>query len=112
MSKLPIEAQFSYVQDILIKDINMDGFLDIVVVGNNFGVDVESGRSDASNGLVLINNKKGKFAPLTKKESGFSTQNLDSRKIKAIDESLIIVTNNSGPLQFFELKTPSIQQQK
>ncbi len=106
MSKLPIEAQFSYIQDILIKDINMDGFSDIVVVGNNFGVDTETGRSDASSGLVLINNKKGEFEPLTKKESGFSTQNSDSRKIKSINEKMFIVTNNSGDLQFFELKTP------
>jgi hypothetical protein len=102
--KLPIEAQFSYVQDILIKDLNNDGLKDVILVGNNYGVDIEVGRSDASNGLILINKGDGIFKPLNKTESGFSTQNLDSRKIQILDNNLIVVTNNSGPLQFFELQ--------
>jgi hypothetical protein len=101
---LPIEAQFSYVQDFLIKDVNNDNIKDIILVGNNYGVDVETGRSDASYGLVLVNQKEGRFNSQSTIESGFSTKRLDSRKISIINDNLIIVTNNSGPLQFYEIK--------
>ncbi len=101
---LPIEAQFSYVQDILVEDLNKDGKDDIVVVGNNYGVDIEMGKSDASYGLVLINKGGGNFDPLSVKESGFSTKGLDSRYIKLVAEGIIAVANNNGPLQLFEIQ--------
>jgi hypothetical protein len=104
ISSLPIEAQFSYTQDILIKDVNKDGIKDIILVGNNYAVDVETGRADASYGTVLIN-EKGKFSAIPITESGFSTQALDSRSIIDISESLIVVSNNNGPLQFFKIKS-------
>ncbi|WP_034062635.1 VCBS repeat-containing protein [Lacinutrix jangbogonensis] len=103
VSPLPVNAQFSYVQGILAKDLNADGSKDIILVGNNFGVDIEIGKSDASNGLVLINTKEG-FKPQTVLESGFTTKGLDSRNILEIADSLILVSNNNGPLQFFEVK--------
>jgi hypothetical protein len=103
VSVLPIQAQFSYVQGILVKDVNNDGEKDIILVGNNFGVDMEVGRSDASHGLVLINSK-GKFEALSINESGFSTKGYDSRQIIDINDDLIVVTNNDGPIQFFKIK--------
>ena len=56
---LPIEAQFSPILDGQVVDINKDGFLDLIYVGNDFGMEVQSGRQDASLGGVLI------FDPLT-----------------------------------------------
>ena len=103
VSPLPVRAQFSYVQGILAKDLNADGVKDLILVGNNFGVDIEVGKSDASNGLVLIKTKDG-FMPQSLLESGFSTRGLDSRNIIEISENLILVSNNNGPLQFFTLK--------
>lgn len=56
---LPIEAQFSPILDGQVVDVNKDGFLDLIYVGNDFGMEVQSGRQDASLGGVLI------FDPLT-----------------------------------------------
>ena len=102
ITPLTLQAQFSFVQDILIKDVNKDGQKDVVLVGNNYGVDTEMGRSDASYGVVLLNNKgKLEVAPVT--QTGFSTNALDSRFIVEISEEVIAVSNNNGPLQFFKL---------
>lgn len=61
-------AQISAMNGIQIKDINQDGHLDIMYVGNNYANEVFMGRYDASNGGVLLGNGKGKFAYLD--ESG------------------------------------------
>ncbi|MFD2561255.1 VCBS repeat-containing protein [Aquimarina rubra] len=99
---LPKKAQFAPIQDVLVKDINQDTFKDLILVGNDFGVDEESGISNASKGLVLIN-KKDSFQALNSLESGLNTYNMDSRHIVLINEKLFAVTNNNGPLQFFEI---------
>jgi hypothetical protein len=44
---LPIEAQVSPVKDALVDDFNNDGFKDIIIVGNHYGVEVETVRYDA-----------------------------------------------------------------
>ena len=103
VSPLPIQAQFSFIQDILVSDLNNDSYKDIVLVGNEFGVDIEMGRSDASYGTVFIN-QKGAFESTPISQSGFSTKGLDARSIMEVHKNLILVSNNSGPLQFFKLR--------
>lgn len=100
---LPEMAQFSVVQDILVEDLNSDNSLDIVLVGNNFGVDVETGKSDASKGCVLLGNK-GSLHSLFVHESGFSTGNFDTRQIAKINDNTIVVLSNNGPVQFYNLQ--------
>ena len=67
--KLPIESQFSSVHHIHTEDFNNDGFLDILLTGNNFEISTQLGRQDASQSVVLINDKKGFFN--TEKNSYF-----------------------------------------
>jgi hypothetical protein len=104
VTPLPIHAQFSFVQDILARDVDSDGKKDIILVGNNYGVDIENGRCDASHGLVLINAGKGKFIAQNVGSSGFSTKGLDTRKIVAVSDNVLVVSSNNGPLQFFKQK--------
>ncbi|MFT6929710.1 MAG: hypothetical protein ACI9AV_001585 [Sediminicola sp.] len=59
--ELPLITQASTTHDILIEDLNMDGYKDMVLVGNTFEISTQLGRLDASHGLVLINDKKGSF---------------------------------------------------
>ena len=56
---LPEMAQLSSINGMQILDINGDGYLDILFVGNNFANEVAMGRYDASNGGVLLGNGKG-----------------------------------------------------
>jgi len=66
---LPAEVQFSEANSINIYDINKDGNQDIIIVGNNFDTEVETCRSDASKGTVLINNGNMEFRPLPDSKS-------------------------------------------
>jgi hypothetical protein len=57
----PIQGQVNPIKDPLIKDANGDGFKDIMVVGNHYGVEVETTRYDAGFGLLLLGDGKNNF---------------------------------------------------
>ena len=61
---LPLMAQISAMNGMQVKDINQDGHLDILYVGNNYANEVFMGRYDASHGGVLAGNGKGQFTYL------------------------------------------------
>ena len=56
---LPTEAQFSPVRDIMVRDFNKDGIMDLALVGNDYAVRPSYGRYDASYGWCLLG-KQGK----------------------------------------------------
>ena len=62
--------QFSSVNSILIDDFNADGNADAVLSGNLYQSEVETPRNDASYGVLLLGNGKGKFMSLFPYESG------------------------------------------
>lgn len=68
MHPLPIEAQLAPIYGIQTLDYDHDGRLDIVMVGNDFGMEVQQGRADAFVGLVL-HNAGAQFEPLRLAES-------------------------------------------
>ncbi|MGO8056170.1 hypothetical protein, partial [Rhizobium leguminosarum] len=51
--KLPMEAQLSTVNGIIVKDFDGDGKKDILLAGNKFDVEVETTPADASAGVFL-----------------------------------------------------------
>ncbi|MDG2396697.1 MAG: FG-GAP-like repeat-containing protein [Flavobacteriaceae bacterium] len=59
--ELPNKLQFSSIYGILKSNINNDQFEDFIFIGNNFGLEPNQGRSDALNGVVLLNNGNKKF---------------------------------------------------
>ncbi|WP_245189711.1 VCBS repeat-containing protein [Lunatimonas salinarum] len=62
---LPNEAQISPVFGSLAEDFNGDGNLDLLLTGNFHGVEVLTGRYDASYGQVLTGDGRGGFKPAT-----------------------------------------------
>ena len=68
---LPIQAQWAPVYGIIPYDYNQDGFEDLLLIGNEYGVEVHQGRSDALQGLVLKNKGAGKFEEIPLEESHF-----------------------------------------
>lgn len=102
---LPIEAQKGPTLDLEILDINSDGHLDIIGVGNIYDAEVETVRYDASKGYILLGDSKGNFEPISK--SGFSVDK-DMRAILRITINgrlHLVVANNNDTLKFFELKS-------
>ena len=87
-------------------DINKDGHLDIVTVGNHYGVEVETTRYDAGFGAVLLGDGKNNYKFIPPQQSGFYTPQ-DSRDIKTLslnNKDLLIVANNNSSLSFFSLQ--------
>jgi hypothetical protein len=98
---LPLEAQFAPIYGILSQDFNLDGNLDLLLVGNDHSIEYMSGRIDAFNGLCLIGNGDGSFNALKPYESGFSVPG-DAKSIVSIfgkdDQQLILSTQNKESL--------------
>ena len=102
LQHLPYEAQFGPLNALLIEDFNLDGFLDILGVGNNFGAEIETVRYDAGRGVLLLGDGKGKFKGLSPQESGFFV-NSDAKDMMFLDD-YIVVSSNADSLKFFRWK--------
>ena len=68
---LPAEAQFFPVNAIQITDANLDGIPDMLLAGNDYSTEVETGRNDAGIGLLLIGIGDGNFKSVSAEKSGF-----------------------------------------
>lgn len=90
---LPNQVQFSSVKDILVQDLDSDKILDILLIGNEYGSDVDSGRQDASFGCFLKGNEKGQFTALQHYKTGLKLKG-DARKINFLGNQIIIWMNN------------------
>ncbi|UKN03037.1 VCBS repeat-containing protein [Paracrocinitomix mangrovi] len=105
------EAQFSFLNDFEVIDINNDGLLDIIGVGNRFNSEVETTRYDAGCGVVLLQNKEGEFDYVPAKESGFyaphNAKSISVIKIGKEGRTAFLVGNNNQKVQLFELISPN-----
>lgn len=104
---LPNESQLSTCQGIQVCDVTGDGLDDIVLAGNLFDAEIETCRHDASIGLILKGNGKGKFTPLPHTVTGlFSYGNVKDIAIIKDDQGtpMIIVGKNNGPLTTFSFR--------
>ena len=107
MHELPNEAQLAPIYGIQCKDVNGDDLADILLTGNDYGMEISQGRADALNGLVLINNGGKKFNPLTFEQSGFIVPG-DARALTEIHikgQNYIVSTQNRKGLSFFTRDT-------
>jgi len=108
LSQLPIEAQFSTIFGIIPHDYDQDGHLDLLIAGNFYVSEVETGRADASIGLLLSGDGKGNFSAVPGRESGFNAH-LDVRDIaliKTTQGNLVLVANNDDRMQVFKILEP------
>ena len=103
IKKLPVEAQLSTVNCILINDFDKDGKKDILISGNKFDVEVETTPADASPGLFLKGTGNMNFQSTKPLESGFFVPyNVkDMQLIKLKDKSAILVSSNDDSLRVF-----------
>ncbi len=102
---LPVEAQFAPMRGIEVLDINNDGNLDIMAVGNLYQAEVETIRYDAGTGWCLFGDGKGNFKMMPVLQSGFKADR-DARDIAIIHKPspLFIVANNNDKVQIFKKK--------
>ena len=103
--ELPLSAQLSSVNQILIDDYNRDGHLDAIIAGNLYSSEVETPRNDASVGLFLAGNGKGSFDPWSPSKSGLKADGdvKDLAEIVVGGSTYVIAAKNSDYLQFIEV---------
>jgi hypothetical protein len=101
-----MEAQIAPVFGIIPQDWNNDGHLDLLIAGNYYEREVETTRSDAGTGQVLLGDGSGNFEVMRPFESGL-TAIYDVRAIQMIKDKsgtpLILVANNNLRMQVFQL---------
>lgn len=106
MTDLPNMAQLSNLNDMLVRDFNGDGALDVLAVGNLYVSEIETPRNDAGTGVLLLGNAKGTFTAKRGTEIGFFADK-DAKKLVPLangQKNYLMVANNNDVLQFFELQ--------
>lgn len=103
ITKLPLEAQFSTVNCIMIKDFDVDGKKDILIAGNKFDVEVETTPADASPGVFLKGLGNMNFKSTKPLESGFFVPyNVkDMQALKMKNGWSLLVSSNDDILRTF-----------
>ena len=107
LHELPWQAQLAPMNGMLAEDINQDGFLDLIQVGNDYGNEVFIGRLDASIGWVFVGDGKGGFTSIPAIESGFAVPG-DAKSLvklaKSGGEALYVASQNRSKLLAFSVK--------
>ncbi|MEL7146950.1 MAG: VCBS repeat-containing protein, partial [Bacteroidota bacterium] len=105
LRKLPNEAQFSSVNQIVSKDIDGDGFLDLVTAGNLYTAEIETPRNDSSIGTYLQGDGKGNFAVVANKQCGLHLPGdvKDMAAIKIGAHTFLLAAKNDAQPQMIRL---------
>ncbi len=102
---LPLEAQAAPVYGMMSQDIDDDGNLDLLMVGNDYAMEPYSGRHDAFMGLCLKGDGKGNFSSMTIAKSGFFVKG-DAKGLATLhtakNEDIVIATQNQDSLLVFK----------
>ncbi|RIV25079.1 RNA-binding protein [Fibrisoma montanum] len=106
---LPTQAQLAPIFGMVADDVDHDGNLDVVLVGNDYSGEVLMGRYDALNGLWLKGNGQGGFTPQSIAASGFyvpgNAKGL-AQLTNAQGQTLLVATQNRGRLCLFRENQP------
>jgi hypothetical protein len=107
-SPLPTLAQIAPIKSIVVHDVDADGRLDLIVAGNIYDAEPNTPRADAGNGLWLKGDGKGRFTPVSPRESGFLTPlNVAGLALlNTLSGRIILVANTGDSIQSFRAKAP------
>jgi hypothetical protein len=103
---LPLQAQLSTVNGMVVDDFDGDGNLDVVMNTNDYGTEVSIGRYDALNGLFLKGDGKGSFVSLPLQTSGIYIPGNGKALVQYIGSNhqpVLAAVQNRGPLKLFAL---------
>ena len=104
---LPVQAQFAPINSIVAADLDGDADVDLILAGNEYQTEYNTGRYDASYGLVLKGDGKGGWRPLDGTRSGLFLDG-DIRDMKVIGVKnrgkLLLVAPNDNKLMTLQFK--------
>ncbi len=101
---LPLEAQFAPIFGTFPTDLNNDGNLDLLAVGNSYATETNVGQYDAHVGLCLLGNGRGDFQAAALAKSGLLVRG-DAKALAqlklASGAPLWLVSQNKGKVLAF-----------
>jgi len=104
---LPAEAQFAPINSIICNDVDGDGYVDLIMAGNEYQEEVMTGRYDASYGLFLKGSKNKNFQFVPSPRSGFIVDG-DVKDMELISlsnhEKVLVVAVNNDSLRVFKIR--------
>ena len=105
IQKLPVMVQMSSVNAIHCMDINADGFIDLVMGGNQFDFQPQLERLDASSGDVLVNDGHGNFKWVEPARTGLNLkgQLRDIEEVRVGSRRNLLFLQNDEYPTFYEL---------
>jgi hypothetical protein len=106
MIPLPVAAQVSAINGMVVDDFDGDGNLDVLINGNDYSTSIGIGRYDALNGLILKGDGNGGFKSMSMLQSGINIPGNGKALVKLIGANaryLISASQNRGNLILFEL---------
>jgi enediyne biosynthesis protein E4 len=104
---LPQQAQIAPVYGLLAEDVDGDGNLDLLGVGNSFAPEIIYGRFDALRGLTFLGDGKGGFRYMGPEKSGFFVEG-DGKGIVRMETPngpLIVASQNNDSIKSFAMSS-------
>ena len=102
--QLPVEAQYAPIFGLKATDINDDGNLDVLSIGNSYASETLSGFYDAGIGNYLQGDGAGNFRSVTVNQSGFFVD-ADAKSLAQLTfkngDQLFIATQNRDSIKVF-----------
>jgi enediyne biosynthesis protein E4 len=100
VKSLPKLAQMSTIKSIWVEDLDKDGNLDAILVGNSYAPEVGTGRFDASLGVFLKGSGNGNFTAISNQKTGINLSG-DTRQIIKIQtkKPFYLISKNNGAFQ-------------
>lgn len=104
MKPLPVQAQFSPLFGMVTTDVDHDGNLDLLAVGNSYSTEPLTGYYDAGIGAYLKGDGLGNFSFVPVSRSGFFVDSDAKGMAMAFvkNKKVMIVTSNQDSVRIFE----------
>lgn len=102
---LPRAAQKAPANAILLKDVDGNGTDDIILVGNQHGLEIETGPVDGSNGVLILNNN-GELSVMSNIKSGLNASGYvkNASIVKTSQGDKIILARNGEQAKVITIK--------
>ena len=104
---LPTAAQIAPIKSIVVRDLDGDGNVDLLIAGNLYDAEPNTPRADAGNGLWLRGDGHGHFTAVSPRESGFlAPRNAAGLALlRTPTGSAVLVANTGDSLQAFAIRS-------
>ena len=106
VQELPSLAQTFPLLSCVSKDLNSDGFEDLILAGNIYNTEVETPRWDAGRGLVLLSNQKDNYWSMTATQSGLyidgNVKDLSVVHMNSKNRDYLIAAKNNDVISLYE----------